>query len=194
MKDTVKLNESQLRKIVAESVKNILSEIDWKTYVNARDKARERGEHERAMRFGNAADDAFNDEYAHEDKYGEGSVRGDTFMNTVRADSKSNGFKSPSHSIRHISNDNPYNYDDTKAFGLMDKYDKEGRYKRVKNPSLKRFFNDKDQEQAFKRASKEMDDYTSGNYDYDGEKGWHLKESVEKAVNAVLKEYLSKKK
>lgn len=201
-KNTVKLNESQLKKIIAESVKNVLSELDWKTYANARDKARERGEHKRAMKFGNAADNAFNDEFAYADKYGdkygEGNVHGDTFMNTVNANSKPNGFKSPSHSIRHLSgdlsNEKPYNYDDTKAFGLMDKYDEEGRYKRVKNPSLKKFFNDSEQEKAFRRASKEMDDYVSGNYTYDNENGWHLKESIEKAVKNVLKEYLNKNK
>lgn len=196
--NTIKLNEAQLKQVIAESVKNVLSELDWKTYVNARDKARERGEHKRAMKFGNAADNAFNDEFAYADKYGdkygEGSVYGDTFMNTVNASSKSNGFESPSHTIRHLSGEKPYNYDNTKAFGLMDKYDEEGRYKRVKNPSLKKFFNDSEQEKAFRRASKEMDDYVSGNYTYDNENGWRLKESVEKAVKNVLKEYLNKKK
>ena len=89
---------------------------------------------------------------------------------------------------------NPHDYDSTKAFGLLDKYDDEGRYKRVKNPSLKRFFNNTEQEKAYRNASKEMDDYVMGNYDYDKENGWHVKESVEKAVNTVLKEYFNKKK
>ena len=34
----INLNESQLKKIVAESIKNVLSELDWKTYANAADK------------------------------------------------------------------------------------------------------------------------------------------------------------
>ena len=37
-KNIVKLNENTLRQIVAESVKNVLSEIDWKTYRNAQEK------------------------------------------------------------------------------------------------------------------------------------------------------------
>ena len=41
---------------------------------------------------------------------------------------------------------------------------------------------------------KEVDNYTHGRYAYDNDKGWHLKESVEKAVKTVLKEYLNKKK
>lgn len=40
-KNVVKLNESTLRQIVAESVKNILSEIDWKTYRQAQEKNKE---------------------------------------------------------------------------------------------------------------------------------------------------------
>lgn len=72
---------------------------------------------------------------------------------------------------------NPYNYDSTKAFGIMDKYDKDGRYKRVRNPSLKRFFNNPEREKAYKVASKEMDDYLMGNYDYAKGKGWHLKDN-----------------
>ena len=43
-KNTVKLSESQLKKVIAESVKNILSELDWKTYVNAGKKAGKGGD------------------------------------------------------------------------------------------------------------------------------------------------------
>lgn len=48
---------------------------------------------------------------------------------------------------------------------------KQGVY-RVKNPSLKRFFNNPEREKAYKRASKEMDNYMMGNYDYIRDKGW----------------------
>lgn len=43
-------------------------------------------------------------------------------------------------------------------------------------------------------AKDELDNYRNDKYSYDDEKGWHLKESVEKAVKSVLKEYLNKKK
>lgn len=39
MKQTVKLNESQLKGIVAESVRKVLTEMDWKAYYNAHSKA-----------------------------------------------------------------------------------------------------------------------------------------------------------
>jgi hypothetical protein len=42
-------------------------------------------------------------------------------------------------------------------------------------------------------AANELDNYKKGRYDYDSEKGWHLKESVEKTVNNVINELLNKK-
>ena len=197
MKQTVKLNESQLRQMVAESVKNVLSELDWKTYANARKKAADKGQYDRSRKFGNAADSAFNDKFGYqgdeESEYYAPNVRGNAFLHRVEA--QNNDY--PSHTIQHLydyDNDkqeysNPQNYDSTKALGIMDKYDEHGRYKRIWNPSLKRFFNNPEQEKAYRTESKEMDDYVMGNYDYDNEKGWQLKESVAKAVNAVLKEY-----
>ena len=41
-KKTIKMNEAQLREMIAESVKNVLSELDWKTYTNAAKKAKKK--------------------------------------------------------------------------------------------------------------------------------------------------------
>lgn len=74
-KNTIQLNEPQLREIVAESVKKVLSEIDWKTYANAAKKSDERGRKakddrkwddasknfNRAKNFKDAALNSFND-------------------------------------------------------------------------------------------------------------------------------------
>ena len=35
MKNTIRLTESELKQIISESIKDILSELDWKTYNNA---------------------------------------------------------------------------------------------------------------------------------------------------------------
>lgn len=181
MKRTIRLRESDLHKVIKESVKQCLTELDWKTYQNARRKANERGEYDRAMRFGNASDKSFNDEFAYqgdeESPYFEPNVRGDTFTNKIIANSERHGFESPSHTLYHTRNKGgkPYDYDGTKAFGVMDKYDKEKRYRRAINPSLKRFFGNAEQEDAYRRASKEMDDYVDGNYEYVKGEGWKLK-------------------
>ena len=35
MKQRIRLTESELHRLIKESVNNILSELDWKTYANA---------------------------------------------------------------------------------------------------------------------------------------------------------------
>ena len=85
-KNRIRLSESQLHRVIKESVKNVLSELDWKTYINAAGKSAARGYlayskakengvsdldafHEtipanaRANRFGEAAKNAFNRDY-----------------------------------------------------------------------------------------------------------------------------------
>ena len=37
----IKLSESKLKQIVVESVKEVLSELDWKTYANAASKEKD---------------------------------------------------------------------------------------------------------------------------------------------------------
>lgn len=172
MKRKIRLTESDLHRVIKESVNNILSELDWKTYQNARHEAIKKGDYDKSLNFGSAAQKEFNKKYGTED------VRGDIYLNRVSANSDSY----PYHTLERMYNydekgnfTQPYNYDSTKAFGLLDKYDEEGRYKRSKNPSLKRFFNNPKQEKAYKTASKEMDDYVMGNYEYQKGKGWVTK-------------------
>ena len=35
MRRTIRLNESELKQMIAESIKKTLNELDWKTYMNA---------------------------------------------------------------------------------------------------------------------------------------------------------------
>ena len=37
-----KLDENKLRRVIKESVKKVISELDWKTYANAANKSLER--------------------------------------------------------------------------------------------------------------------------------------------------------
>ena len=57
------LSESRLVGMVSECVKQVLTELDWKTYMNASRKAYERGEYERAEKFADAARKEFGDKY-----------------------------------------------------------------------------------------------------------------------------------
>ena len=155
--------------VIKESVKRVLSELDWKTYANAANKANQRKD-SRYNKFFSQAADEFNKEYGYSDEDGYVEYDG---MN-LRA--KNNDY--PSHSLmRRYDYDpetgeysNPYNYDDGRAMGL-DSFMGD-RYPRYKNPSLKKFFDNLEQEKAYKRASDEMDKYKLGKSKYVKGQGW----------------------
>ena len=75
MKQKIRINESTLRKIVAESVKRTLNEIDWKTYASAADKSYKKAKDLRDERFSGKFDgdnfnvDKWNDILGKEDKH-----------------------------------------------------------------------------------------------------------------------------
>lgn len=63
MKNTIKLNETQLRKIIAESVKKVLQESDYKTYLWAAQQAKAKGDEARAQKFFNYAQQLYSQEF-----------------------------------------------------------------------------------------------------------------------------------
>ena len=62
MKRTFKLRESELKRMIAESVKGAINELDWKTYANAAKKAREQGRDSR-WDFDRATERALDKQY-----------------------------------------------------------------------------------------------------------------------------------
>ena len=86
-KKLVRLTESDLHKIVKESVNQVLTELDWKTYMNAADKSYERGpmfqtyvnpnespkRNERSRRFAKAAEDTLNRDFGYNRTYKSGN-------------------------------------------------------------------------------------------------------------------------
>ena len=68
-RNTIRLNESKLHNMISESVKQVLSELDWKTYASAASKAKKIGD-PRFEKFSKASDDAFNsDEWFSPEEY-----------------------------------------------------------------------------------------------------------------------------
>ena len=65
MKQRIRLTESDLHRVIKESVRQVLSELDWRTYHSAYEKASEQGDHKRALKFRQAADNAFNREHGY---------------------------------------------------------------------------------------------------------------------------------
>lgn len=63
MKRTIRLTESDLHNIIKESVNVILSELDWKTGMNAARKAEEAGDYKRARKFEKYANERFGEKH-----------------------------------------------------------------------------------------------------------------------------------
>lgn len=85
----IRLTESDLHKIIKESVKQVISELDWETYTNASEKAWRRNEPKRADRFNNAAVDAFNRDHSERaDQIKFGDTNSDYSVNMVASKGK----------------------------------------------------------------------------------------------------------
>ena len=170
MKNTIRLTESQLKEVIAESVKSILTELDWKTYQNAFRKAQQRAESNpndirnkyRARSFQRAAADAFNNEY------GMGDANSDEqyFMWKGTGGGNKSGMPMTHGRVGDKSID----------------YGQYGDY--ISNPDYDKcypemyqgfgtFGNNKDLGQASAKGNRQIDDYVGGDYQYDKGKGWY---------------------
>ena len=67
MKKIVRLTESDLHRIIKESVNNIITELDWKTYANAANKRQAQGNWQSAERLRDQMVNSFNNKYATSD-------------------------------------------------------------------------------------------------------------------------------
>ena len=66
-KKLIRLTESDLHKVIKESVNKVLTELDWKTYDSAMRKAAAKKDFDRAGRFGRASKDALNRDFGTHD-------------------------------------------------------------------------------------------------------------------------------
>ena len=62
-KKIIRLTEGDLHRIIKESVNNVLTELNWKTYANAANKRAEQGNEKKATDLSNYAMKAFSDEH-----------------------------------------------------------------------------------------------------------------------------------
>lgn len=204
MKQNMKtINESQLRKIIAESITKAINELDYKTYINAGKKTGKGGDisaqrelnpngtpaqwfqdavkaRKRAEKFYDKAREEFNQTHGYkngrryDDDYSAVELGGD-FTSSEEFGPHIRGFKS-------------------KGYGEPYKYEYGRRYdgNAGKDMSPEEFFDGNgDASNAFNNAQEEWANFKQGKYDYDNEKGWHLKESqlkniIGKAVREAL--------
>ena len=214
MKKTI--TESQLRNIIAESVKSIISELDWKTYMNA---GKKRLQQTNSDKYANGFDSLMQAEREFNKNYG--------------ANTEKNGNK------RSFWGDELERYGGTSTYG-----DVEGQYGnpkdirlQVKNdlsrPSLnrvgkyatltydpkyknagaddiwtnnhdpeyheKRHFSHRDHDNPilgaiakseYETAKREADAYENGDYEYVKGKGWQLKDNMDESIRRAIRKVL----
>ena len=196
MKRTI--NESQLKAIVAESIKRVLGEMDWKTYQWAADERKRRNDDVLA----NGENSPYYEKYQKQGRKYYSQPEGRSFDSQRAAAEEFNrryGMDTEEHPngytgervLRNVYMDN---YGDTNA-----NYSKMGRYgtecahsntrrnlgKNFKGTNLSdpyrdaqlrdEFKNDTKIQDAYKKANDEVNNYRNGNYTYVKGKGWELK-------------------
>lgn len=173
-KNTIRLTENELKNIITESVKNIISELDWKTYANAARKASQQAgtrydkgnDKERSYRFANAASDAFNKEFGYgyyaSPHRGDGS-RGPRGNAEIYSDIEQT-YRGPRIRLNQTKNT-------TSSLGLHGYKDYEdGEFDSTD------LHDNNELEMRWDAANAEMENYRMGRYDYTKGKGWHLRD------------------
>ncbi len=179
-KQTIRLNESQLKRIVSESVKQFLNELDWKTYANAQHSALQRRKGDRPLskaklrKQEKSPYEAWNDITYADRKFRDAKVKA---FNDTRKGAKM--------VKRRDQGPNPTDYDYLETpvgpfygNGYDNQDNNDTRYKH--KPDFLYTGADKRASEDTLNDTQEFSDYLQGNYTYDDEKGWHLKESKKK--------------
>lgn len=183
MRKLVRLTEGDLHRIIENSVKQALNELDWKTYANAGNKAMKGGSisaqreldptatppslldravsaKHRANRFFNKATNQFNQDYGHKN----GHSWDDDYSSVDMGGDFNSGEEFSPHARGYQKND----------FGSTEKYEHGWKdYGGEMTPE--EFFKDPQQADRYRKADAELKNYKRGNYEYQKGKGWKLK-------------------
>ena len=195
-KTIFRLTESELRGFIGESVKKILSELDWRTYASAAQKndewRKEHPEHRanqwnRSYYFRNAARDAFDKKHGLDHQFDEpnsryGGDKGSINLNTMDdfsvTGSRDHDFgDGDPHGLRH------------NVYHMGKKYGKDGGYGRTRmwdtahETTPEKFYGSNEMGKKFRDAEKDAEDFTSGKSHYVSGKGWSNESKNPKQVN-----------
>ena len=184
-KRTVRLTESELKSIITESVKNIISELDYKTGINAARKNKEM-EDEYARQYLELKDAIKNGDVPRE----EGEKKLNVLFNKIRRTNKFSTYASKQFNDTYLPNTKRagMQYDPKYDSIEMDYYDTangrdgyyglgttaKGSHKMSVNTLTDRGYS-KDDIADIMAANDEIADFERGNYDYTPGKSWSLK-------------------
>lgn len=180
-KNILRLTENDLKKLVMESAKKILSELDWKTYASAarkNDEFRANNPHtahqwNRSYDFRDAARDAFDKKYGLEGQYDKryGGENGAINLNTM------DDFSVSGSRDHDFGDENPHRLNHN-VYHLSKKYGKDGSYGRARmwdyahDTTPEEFYGDEEMGKKFRDAEKDAEDFNSGKSHYVKGKGW----------------------
>lgn len=163
-KNRIRLTESQLHSVIKESVKQVLSELDWKTYANAAKKSYEQGR-DSGWDFSRASERELNKKYPHS-----------------------------SHHVNPSDEREFQRFDrnlDWTAWRPMEGHEESwpawvehGTNAKVDPKSWTIDYTPKDDE-------KEIGDFVKGKYEYEPNgRGWHLKDNMDESIRRAIKNAL----
>lgn len=159
-KKLIRLTESDLHKVIKESVNKVLTELDWKTYANAARKRLDQDEDDKAEELAYFATDRFNDDFGYDELDGTYDAFDKPFHQDVTGhiypcgNSVSMGRWSPLRAQMHAGY---YPYDTINGSHAFIP----GSKKATKNVIDK-----------YKKATDEIDKFNYGDYKYVKGKGW----------------------
>ena len=195
-KQVLRLTENELKSLVRESARKILSELDWQTYASAAQKndewrknnAHRANQWNRSMDFRSAARDAFDKKHGLEHQYDEpnsyyggekGSINLDTDDFEVSG-SRNHDFGDGGGSFNLNHN----------VYHMGKKYGKDGGYGRTRmwdvahDTTPEEFYGDEEMGKKFRDAEKDAEAFKSGKSHYVSGKGWsNESKQPKKAIN-----------
>lgn len=193
MKQTIKINESDIRRMVMEA----LNELDWKTYANAADKAYQTKtklahtmygdtpvrDMDLVQKFRNAKADAINNKYFNGEDESEYFPNGGNFAN---------GEYDMPPTVHHgkLSYDPGTKYDNSPiAYNGSGAFTGGYRGPATYDELVNAFNGDEEKARNFMAMCQEFFDYKKGKYKYEKGKGW-TKDGLDEAVTRAIRKYL----
>ena len=204
-KKLIRLTESDLHRIVKESVNKVLTEMDWKTYMNAAQKDYKAGpmfqtyanpndapsRNERSRRFAKAAEDALNRDYGYKKAYKSGN-KGELTFSTPhdRHDiDYDNIMGNPyAHKASSVASKEYWDGGRLTDVGPRKPWDNDYAYVHHRDPESSWGFRCGDRKplsdihkgdskfrDAINKGNEELNHYYDNDYEYQKGKGWQLK-------------------
>ena len=201
-KNRIRLTESQLHNLIKESARQILSELDWKTYANAAKKRYSQGDFDKFHDLRRASEDAFNKKYGYNDEWdadlqhgGERKVymqgTGENYSEPTLRASKSDRYPSLYGAYKSVGSTLSHNKKGDYVYGSHHQSCDDGHWSSNNTDDFD-FGPDEVFRGKYGAAKREFDRYDNDNYEYEPNgRGWYLKDNMDEAIRRAIRKVLS---